>query len=104
MAERAAEHDISQAAFGLAELYGASDQPDYDTGLSRQWLRRAADLGNPSAAFNLGWALLQVPEPDSAQAERYLAVAAGKSTRKPRSNWPCCVSRAWRARRNSNRF
>ncbi len=63
----AAAHDISQAAFGLAELYGASDQPEYDLVASREWLRRAADLGNTSAAFNLARALLHDPDADPTQ-------------------------------------
>lgn len=75
----AAARDIGQAAFGLAELYGAIDQREYDPAASLKWLRRAADLGSASAAFNLGRILLQEPEPDPTEAERYFTIAAEKN-------------------------
>ncbi|MCJ2043481.1 sel1 repeat family protein [Methylobacterium sp. J-078] len=74
----AAEHDIAQAAFGLAEFYGATDQPEHDAVASRGWLRRAADLGNASAAYNMGLALKQGPKSDLTEAEHYFSIASNQ--------------------------
>lgn len=73
----AAERDIGQAALGLAEFFGAVNEPDSDAEAARAWLRRSADLGNASAAYTLGVKLHGEATED--EAEHYLAFAADKN-------------------------
>ena len=73
----AAVHDVSQAALGLAEYYGAADATDQDLGQSALWAKKASELGNASGSHRHGLALRDGAgiERDLSEAERYFAVA-----------------------------
>lgn len=51
-----AESGDAAAAFVLAEHFSVGEG-DYEQ--HRKWLRRAADLGHPTAEYNLGYALMK---------------------------------------------
>ncbi|MCJ2017145.1 hypothetical protein MKK84_06860 [Methylobacterium sp. E-065] len=80
----AAAHDISQAALGLAEYYGAADAADQDLGQCVHWAKKASELGNASGSHRYGLALRDGAgiERDLPEAERYftLAVEQGHPT------------------------
>lgn len=73
----AAVHNVSQAALGLAEYYGASDAVDQDLSQSALWAKKAAELGNASGSHRYGLALRDGVgvERDPSEAEKYLALA-----------------------------
>lgn len=73
----AAVHDVSQAALGLAEYYGAADATDQDLAQSALWAKKASDLGNASGSHRYGLALRDGAgvERDLSEAEKYLALA-----------------------------
>ncbi|MGU3661023.1 tetratricopeptide repeat protein [Methylobacterium fujisawaense] len=73
----AAVHDVSQAALGLAEYYGAADANERDLGQSALWAKKASELGNASGSHRYGLARRDGAgvERDSLEAERYFALA-----------------------------
>jgi len=77
----AVDHEISQAALGLAEFFGDVGAANFDQVEQRRWLTQAADWGNTSASFQLGVAICGSEESanDFPDAERYLSFAADRN-------------------------
>lgn len=76
--EQAAQANVLMAVLTLMQIYkgGIEGQLDANPHLTRQYMRQAADLGDPNSAYHLALELEREGTPDFAQAFRYFDKAA----------------------------
>lgn len=73
--EAAANASISQAALGLAEVYGDKNTNFYDPEQRRSWLLKASELGNPSASYIIAKEISTANASNHEEVEHFLEVA-----------------------------
>lgn len=94
---RAAERDVAEAQFALAELHGQGIGVKSDEKEVVRWLRRAAEQGLASAQFQL-YLILRDPSgtPDShREAARWLEAAAEAGDPQAQGNMGLAFERGW---------
>lgn len=76
--EQAAQANVLMAVLTLMQIYkgGVDGHLDANPHLTRQYMKQAADLGDPNSAYHLALELERESTPDLAQAFRYFDKAA----------------------------
>lgn len=76
--QEAACANVLMAVLTLVQIYqgGVEGHLDADVQLTRQYLKQAADLGDPNSAYHLALELERANKPDFAQAFKYFDKAA----------------------------